>query len=195
MKAIETRYGGTLYRSRTEAKWAVFFDCAGIAFQYEPDGYVLATGPYLPDFWLPGFGMFMEIKGQEPTEQEAAKCADLSLESAHDVLLAIGAPAEKFQIQWYRNGARSPGLFVLAKDYHAEWGFYLVGTDGGFDGGEEWIGPTPALGTSRIPRGPMLTGAIELAYMAAGAARFEHGAQNTSRRQPYPEPDAERRVA
>ncbi len=35
IKAISTRYGSRNYRSRTEARWAIFFDCCGIPFEYE----------------------------------------------------------------------------------------------------------------------------------------------------------------
>jgi hypothetical protein len=60
---IPTRYAGYLFRSRLEARWAVFFDALGIAWEYESDGYVLADGThYLPDFWLPQVRMFAEVK-------------------------------------------------------------------------------------------------------------------------------------
>ena len=41
IKAIETRYGGHLFRSRLEARWAMFFDLAGIPWQYELEAYEL----------------------------------------------------------------------------------------------------------------------------------------------------------
>jgi len=51
IKPIETQYGGYKFRSRTEARWAVFFDTIGFKWQYEEDGYELANGRwYLPDF-------------------------------------------------------------------------------------------------------------------------------------------------
>ena len=51
MKAIETEYKGYKFRSRLEARWAVFFDIIGIRWEYEPAGIVLSEGPpYLPDF-------------------------------------------------------------------------------------------------------------------------------------------------
>lgn len=51
MKAIETRYKGYRFRSRLEARWAVFFDALGIKWEYEPEGYDLGeAGWYLPDF-------------------------------------------------------------------------------------------------------------------------------------------------
>ena len=39
IKAIETKYNGYKFRSRLEAKWAVFFDNAKIKYEYEPEGY------------------------------------------------------------------------------------------------------------------------------------------------------------
>jgi hypothetical protein len=53
IKAIETRYNGYRFRSRTEARWAVFFDTIGFKWQYEEEGYELENGRrYLPDFKL-----------------------------------------------------------------------------------------------------------------------------------------------
>ena len=47
---IETRYNGYKFRSRLEARWAVFFDAAHIEYRYEPEGYVLSDGrAYLPE--------------------------------------------------------------------------------------------------------------------------------------------------
>ena len=70
IKAIETVYNGYRFRSRLEARWAVFFDCAYIKYEYEPEGYKLRDGSYyLPDFYLPdvrfrgGRGVFVEVKG------------------------------------------------------------------------------------------------------------------------------------
>ena len=79
IKAIETEYKGYRFRSRTEARWAVFFDACGIAYEYEHQGFVLPNGSrYLPDFWLPSVNWFIEIKGEEPTPEEINKCQQLS---------------------------------------------------------------------------------------------------------------------
>lgn len=64
VKAIETSYAGCRFRSRLEARWAVFFDTLGIEWQYEAEGYETAAGRYLPDFWLPGLGHWVEVKGR-----------------------------------------------------------------------------------------------------------------------------------
>jgi hypothetical protein len=76
IKAIETTYKGYRFRSRLEARWAVFFDTLGVPWKYENEGYQkeidtdlgTKTMRYLPDFFLPcrwGGGMFVEVKGDK----------------------------------------------------------------------------------------------------------------------------------
>lgn len=51
LKPIETFYKGYKFRSRLEARWAVFFDALGLKWQYEVEGFNLSDGRYyLPDF-------------------------------------------------------------------------------------------------------------------------------------------------
>lgn len=63
MQAIETLYQGYKFRSRLEARWAVFFDAMGIKYQYEPEGFEFDGIRYLPDFYLPELNYFVEVKG------------------------------------------------------------------------------------------------------------------------------------
>lgn len=70
LKPIETQYRGYRFRSRLEARWAVFFDALRIPYVYEPEGYELAGERYLPDFWLPEQQCFVEIKPARPDERE-----------------------------------------------------------------------------------------------------------------------------
>lgn len=71
IKAIETSYAGCHFRSRIEARWAVFFDTLGIEWHYEPQGYLIGDNQatYLPDFWLPQMKIWAEVKGtlDQPT--------------------------------------------------------------------------------------------------------------------------------
>lgn len=90
-KPIETRYKGYRFRSRLEARWAVFFDTLGIEFQYEPEGYALDGIPYLPDFWLPEEKSFFEVKGEEPTEEEMEKAKRLALYAQRLVYISSGS--------------------------------------------------------------------------------------------------------
>ena len=94
-KPIETRYKGYRFRSRLEARWAVFFDALGIAWEYEKEGYTLADGTkYLPDFWLPEQGWWWEVKGAAPTQAELDKCEGLRDGSGHAVVLVSGTPPD-----------------------------------------------------------------------------------------------------
>lgn len=77
IKAIETIYNGYRFRSRLEARWAVFFDVAGIKYEYEPEGFELPSGRrYLPDFLIHncterGCGdLWVEVKGAMTKEDE-----------------------------------------------------------------------------------------------------------------------------
>ena len=74
-KVIQTFYNGYHFRSRTEARWAVFFDAIGFGYQYEPEGFVFYVGnekvTYLPDFFINDFDLYIEIK-HENFEKETA---------------------------------------------------------------------------------------------------------------------------
>lgn len=69
IKAIQTFYKGYHFRSRLEARWAVFFDALGIKWKYEDQGYERDGEKYLPDFFLPDWnnsgGLFVEVKGDK----------------------------------------------------------------------------------------------------------------------------------
>jgi hypothetical protein len=90
--ALPATYGGVLFRSRTEARWAVFLDALGVRWEYEREGYALPCGNYLPDFWLEDLGVFLEIKGRAPLLAESDKCLALANATGRRVMLAWGAP-------------------------------------------------------------------------------------------------------
>ena len=98
IKPIETDYKGYKFRSRLEAKWAVFFDKIRIPWQYEPDGYDLGDlGWYLPDFYLPWFKAFIEIKPDNLDLISITKAKDKLIRLFESVdcvtMLCIGDPA------------------------------------------------------------------------------------------------------
>lgn len=61
-KAIPQRYAGVTFRSKTEARWAVFFDTLSIPWVYEIQGFDLGGEAYLPDFLLPEQWVWAEVK-------------------------------------------------------------------------------------------------------------------------------------
>lgn len=63
LKPIATQFKGYKFRSRLEARWAVFFNALGLRWEYEPQGFELRDGTrYLPDFYLPDQDTYVEIK-------------------------------------------------------------------------------------------------------------------------------------
>lgn len=102
IKAIETRYKGYRFRSRLEARWAVFFDALGIEWEYEKEGFDFGViGRYLPDFWLPQVQMWAEVKPTEPTKMEEEFMRQLAFQSGHSVLMLIGVPEDKSYFAWH----------------------------------------------------------------------------------------------
>ena len=166
IKAIETVYNGYRFRSRLEARWAVFFDAIGVKYEYEPEGYTLEDGTkYLPDFlifarhrsyedeWEP---VFVEVKGVlGPNDLHKVEM----LSKVHPVLLLGNIPADYWEYamqDWpfgkyaYIDGdADYPALFSIYKG--VPW---IAGMDHDeFDGGR----------------------AMDKALLKARYARFEHG--------------------
>ncbi len=86
---IPTEYAGTRFRSRTEARWAAIFDQLGIQWRYEDEGYQLRSGWYLPDFWLPVWRAFAEVKGGTELWDRVAitKARELATAAAVPVLM------------------------------------------------------------------------------------------------------------
>ena len=87
VQAIQTRYRGHFFRSRLEARWAVFFDALGWNWEYEPQGFNLPeNGCYLPDFYVEPLSrhewstgpFWAEIKGKDPSRSELRKLRELS---------------------------------------------------------------------------------------------------------------------
>lgn len=107
VEAIPTPYGGTLFRSRLEARWATLLDSHHITWQYEPETITLPSGTvYIPDFWLPELGTWIEVKGTgvpriekaiEFGETRACHCADdCSCEWPGGEMVLIGHPPRPY---------------------------------------------------------------------------------------------------
>lgn len=90
-RVIQTWYHGRHFRSRNEARWAIYLDALGLAWQYEPEGYFINGRGYLPDFWLPQLDCFAEVKPGIFTSEEWALCCGLPA----GCLLLDGEPAAR----------------------------------------------------------------------------------------------------
>ncbi len=93
IQAIPVRYRGCEMRSRLEGRWAVFLDTLGVPWEYEKEGYRLAgAGWYVPDFWLPELGCWLEVKPSLPTANELRKARSLMLLTGYPVIVTEGSP-------------------------------------------------------------------------------------------------------
>lgn len=90
---IQTLYNGIKYRSRTEARWALFFDKLGWNAEYEAEGYQLPSGWYLPDFYVPEINAFCLIKGNEFNYIEREKARELGILTQKNIIVLIGHPS------------------------------------------------------------------------------------------------------
>ncbi len=94
-KVLPTTYKGVRFKSRTEARWAVFFELCGYTWAYEPEGVKLSTGEtYLPDFYLLGFRLWVEVKSdhEELSETTIQKSKQLAVDTGRDAIILRGQP-------------------------------------------------------------------------------------------------------
>ena len=161
LKAIQTRYKGYHFRSRLEARWAVFFDTLGYKWEYEPEGFVLPTGAkYLPDFHIKGvdtsgepFDFWCEVKGDITALTET----DNSKIDTFGYQLAAGGKSVLFVLV----GAPEPKRYeVVARENHWIWS----------ERKRPWFGDIEPQTRSRNPLSELMA-----ACDAARSARFEHG--------------------
>jgi len=177
LQPIETRYKGYRFRSRLEARWAVFFDAAGIEWEYEPEGFRIGDAPYLPDFWLSKLEFFVEVK---PAKEEANAAMPLIKKfvelGTHPVLLIAGAPSTYEQMEIHKV-YRSPIAFenrVLVNVHRVSW--YQCHFCNA-------VGISTTYSCDCVPRIKLRKGnhrddgnpRIEYALEQAQTARFEHG--------------------
>ena len=134
IKTIETEYNGLRFRSRTEARWAVFFDGAHIPWQYEPEGFEMEGVRYVPDFWLPAMNSYFEVKGLAPTDAEMDKARLLVKHTGRFIMIAEGSPRRGESIVYLTDDPdfASYGRLWLASDRRNHDVFWLKNANCGF---------------------------------------------------------------
>jgi hypothetical protein len=108
MKVIPTIYNGIEYRSRTEARWAVFMDAAECPFLYEPEGFDLGEhGFYIPDFYLPLCDLFVEIKPSIPVPGRSSPTEEFAKITKKPIVTFCGPPFfvdTSYEDSWQEQG-------------------------------------------------------------------------------------------
>jgi hypothetical protein len=196
---IETRYHGCRFRSRLEARWAVFFDSLGLRWEYEREGYDLGRqGKYLPDFWIPSLlqGCHVEIKylmddlEEDDKTRIFSKCMSLTLHADDPVLLLTGSPFPFDHLAiLFAPDRLAPPDEMVERVYHTKldngsrWGWcwpasYLSGCTGCAEGLWIWRDATlhyPLRHRAGCTGTPHDTALLQQAFNHARQARFEHG--------------------
>lgn len=93
--AIEVKYDGYEFRSKTEARWRVFFNALNVTSEYEPQAFLLPIGKgYMPDFWLRDVRHLIEIKSDFEYDRYLAeeKAYYLTFDTCCPLALIQGAP-------------------------------------------------------------------------------------------------------
>lgn len=193
-KPIETIYNGYRFRSRLEARWAVFFDALGIEYEYEPEGFELSFSDderimYLPDFYLPESGLYAEVKGvktrgQIPKEdaEKMSWMIDFDGPCANGIVMLGNIPDPHSHMDWAIWRHDRKGIV---------WGYEMNDIPtGGWDTfmqvGELESAPyyfsdtddlmlTSSFGPDRYPYEKEEVTEITKALTKARQARFEHG--------------------
>src|SRR5688500_2604834 len=120
--SIPTDYNGILFRSRLEARWAVFMDALKLEYRYEPKQFRLPSGNYTPDFLLPQYNVWLEIKPTAPDAEAIHKVTALAKQVNNRVYLLAGEvemPANKNVLpglQFQPNGSWLPGFWWAIDD-------------------------------------------------------------------------------
>jgi hypothetical protein len=112
---VQTKYNGYYFRSRTEARWAVFFDRLCVKYEYEPEGFILPDGTlYLPDFYLPEFGGggYFEVKPDLPNNHEwISKIEQLAKITGQNCFILNGNPDLKYYGKYFVNYENEHGFY------------------------------------------------------------------------------------
>lgn len=162
IKPIETKYKGFRFRSRLEARWAVYFDAMRIPWEYEPEGFDLGDlGWYLPDFHLYEKNIFAEVKpiggDVEVAKAKLEALVNLAVPVEFDCVLLDGPPEVR------------PYEYAMHVGYQSDpvWGcLVLVNYRPGREDRPWW---SPGIGVDQF------ADELFVGVAAARGARFEHG--------------------
>ena len=179
IQAIETRYKGFRFRSRLEARWAIFFDALRIRWMYELEGLHASRKFYLPDFYLPDLKRYVEIKPAGYDTYAAIPAPFLALEVSPFIVL-VGEPGEYQSYDFGDSGLCDEGKFACCH-LCGRSGFVFSGWLGYIPGCTCWVDQSD-LGKRYKTYGFSDAPAILDAVARSRSARFEHGESPSHRR-------------
>jgi hypothetical protein len=167
MVVLPSVYRGITFRSRTEARWAVLFQELGLDWNYEPEGHGLSGRGYLPDFYLPQLGLYVEIKPDETDGSERGIFAELVKVTGKRGVIAYGPPSPgRRNLAYFPENPEEPEeRFALLEDRRDDQ-IYWLGSD------RNWFaigGPGEETDHDRLP---IVSDRLAAAFAKAAAERF-----------------------
>ena len=190
-KPIQTNYNGFRFRSRAEARWAVFFDVLAVRYLYEPEGFRLSDGTmYLPDFYLPDCNMWFEVKGVMD-EIDQHKIEQLMFDTKKPVVVGYSdlsfEACDKWENGQYTRSEMNNSWLCQCRQCKRLWfmgneGSYVCANCGCYTGDDHFevllngMDPADSLNFVRIKRGidkSKFRNIAEFAVYKARQARFE----------------------
>jgi hypothetical protein len=127
IEPIETEYKGYKFRSRLEARWALFFDTLRVKYNYELDSFGSEDFKYLPDFFLTQKIQFfqedtlydqiwVEVKpNTEISFYDQNKIKLFVKQSQKNLILLVGDPGLDTIIRFYTRDPDGKVIYIDAK--------------------------------------------------------------------------------
>lgn len=186
IKAIETIYKGYRFRSRLEARWAVYFDALKIKYEYELEGFELASKlKYLPDFYLPEHGVYVEVKPHDQVPYaELRKIMLFGVDGDMRILLIVGTPSNEEMYLVDRMTTVSWDEMCAELSEYDEEGRCAIFFQSLGDYGHVEFGEVPGSRDLRLiykNQTPNRAYGLAKAILDAKQARFEHGESGAPR--------------
>lgn len=188
---IDTELFGCKFRSRLEAKWALYFTALGMEWEYEPLPVPLADGSsYLPDFIIYGveiaspskrrkkIDLWVEVKGHmDPDSMRKVRL--FSQQAPIIVLMDVS------KLNEHRANEDGRDWWRRMHDAYSKWPYpysfrYIDKRTYGAFLGVTWDGRPCLFSSDNAYRADAHHGAMSLAIRAAAHARFDHGNDPTT---------------
>jgi len=122
---IPTKYNGITFRSRLEARWAMFFDYLKLKWEYEPEGYFLdkphkydAELMYLPDFLVrtpQNKEMWIEVKPFTTTKNDKFDKFKQNISWETRSMMVCGTPSDVLEKHYV---CPRCGFFLDKKEFY-----------------------------------------------------------------------------
>jgi len=160
---LPSAYRGIRFRSRTEARWAIYFEALGIPWEYEVEGFALPSGNYAPDFLLPPRdsvpARWVEIKNGPVTEIDQRLARELAELTGLAVVTFVGPPitSRDSGMEWRPGGSYAEPVGIEVECDSSKRAAEFSANARWDSGDEPTLPPTPAQANPGVTDVPFAT--------------------------------------